>query len=767
MLDKSLKLGGLQVGGPRTLQNPARFRIADNVYQTLDDYTVMRFGNKDLFTVPSGMTVVAVGEYKLKPFYIAQDAVGGVEFYYDSTAPIPKSEPFSYPAPPVAGDVFSSGIQFKEQGDCLFFNIPFTGLFKYDGHHVYRAGVPTPMFSCAQYASGGATFVRVIGHKLDFQGNQINSGYLQFPATPSGNNITLRVDKGAVDISTPANTGVSPSDRKDWDTLYNGHDLFFIRPTSSSVSQTVDDFTVTTGGDHYVKVGCWLVFTAQYTTSATNGFAIFDTYATAFKVKSFDGTTVTFHKDPAKYMLSDRQWVDSAVPTAPSIVSGSVISNHFLSIWTSNVATGNYVWKSIFPIAFWSANAQNETINVSSPTVPGAGVSSSAFNLAGNLGDIYDVISVKFPFPSFSEEFSSSSFCTYGELAVISQKFAIYFSDTSKGGSFEMTAALAFVAVGSEGDGPYQAIQGTADFMLVSRQFKNYYLSGNLPTANYRVQPIAQTSLGVYSNEATVTCLDKIIFVNKTGVWALYPGGKCIEASENVRGLFTTFSNTTLYKEEEYWDISNLPTYITLNDYIQGADNSRNKWMRVKFDVCRNLVFIAIAGATKSGSILVLNMNNGELYTWNDILYGESAKDFKDLCAIEGVYYVAGGRKIKKEEKSDVNFKYDYRGGQFPPTLAKTWFTAGEPSLEKKTKQIKLWGKLVGVATISQFTDWSETEEPGGTYANQSDALFSHKKRLNSANVLALSVKVSFQCTKLELEGMELEFEPLQMGMKR
>lgn len=771
MLDKRLQLGGLQVGGPRTTQNSARFRIADNVYQTLDEYMIYRFGNKDYLTgFASDEIVIAITNYRLKPFIITRTGDNKLHFYYDDIVRLPCPSNMAFVINPDPDDLLSMGIQFVEAQGCLFFNMPVLGLHKFDGIQVYRAGVPTPWVYCAQYADAGATWVRIIGHHLDFQGNVVNSGYVQFPVTPSGTNITIQTDQNSVRDMVGSYFGfsyskVSPKGRQEYDSLYNGHDTFYM--VAASAVYAADSVTYTTGGNHNVAVGCYLFMNTSFAAPFSSAFNE-ESLAQAFKVSAVTATTVTLTTADAKYLDTNRKWHTET--STNNIPGAGSYSNHWLSIWTSNVETGNYVWKQNIPAPFFSTTAQTSTINVSSPTTATVDADKNAFNLAGNMGDIYDVTTVKLPFPCYLDDLPSLSFCTYGDLALISQVNEIYFSDTSLGGAFEMVNGNSFIAVGGGNDGPVQAVQGTTDFFLVSRQFKNYYVTGNLPTANYRVQPISQTSVGALTNEATISCLDKVLFVNKVGVWVLYSGGRCEEVSYNARGLFTNFSNSRVYPEESYFGLENYPTYITPTQFVEDSEGAWNKWVKLRYDICRNLVTILIDENDGKGQMLVLNMNNGELYTWNDLMYGLDSPKFKDLCFINGEYYITGnsdsGHTIRKEEKEDSE-KNNYMNGTFPPTLATTWFTAGEPSLEKKTKQIKIWGTIVGDVNFSQYVDWRSTPSDEGTYVSSDPELFSHKRRLQAQNALSLSVKMVFLAPTVEIEGLELEFEAFQMGMKR
>ncbi len=748
MLDKRLQLGGLQVGGPRTMQNSARFRVADNVFQTLDEYMVPRFGNKSFIDVAAIdgtiSAVVHATRYNDDVFTIAINSSNEYVFIYNGVS-IPGPTivtTFSYGS----GDLPSEGPQFIEKLGCLFIHFPGKGLYKFDGFQVYRTGTPLPYYQIGStYLISPTFYLRIIQHHIDQQGNVVNSGYFDSFVRTVTSALTVRTDQGAtVSTSESRPPGETPS-------LANEYMARFAKGISFVENFPIGEVVVTTNGDHNVKVGEYLVCSIQR--QFANSILRF---GFAYKVKSFNATTVTFEKP--RYMSESGEWTDATgVMGYPG--NPTYFSNYWLSTWTSTALTGNYVIQDIIPCMYQSAINHTFTINVASTTVPGNLAQGNLFNLSGNLGDVYAVTTVKNVFPVFSQD-PSRSFCTYGDLACIAYKNEIYFSDTSDGGSFEMVNGLSFILVGEGDDGDIQAIQASSDFMLVSRQYKNYYLSGNLPTANYRPSAISQTNLGAYSNEATALCSDKIVFVNKTGVWALSSGGKCQELSFNIRGLFDTFADTKEYVEELFWNFNSYSVYASGN----------NQWLRLRLDVTRNLLSFLIPG-DGSGKALILNLNNGEFYTWNDLLYGLTAPKIADMFSINGFYYVSGngtGEKSVRKEDRTTGTKYDYSAGSYPPKLQTTWFTANQPSLEKKIKQIKIWGIVSASVLISYLIDWYPTAREQKTYVNSDADLFSHKQQLTPANAQACSVSlVLSSITRFEIEGLELEFEPYQKEIKR
>ena len=747
MLEKRLTLGGLQVGGPRTLQNTARFRVANNVYQTADGQMIPRFDNKAFVTgLPSGVYPINVYIFKKEPFVVCTDQSTGLwRFFYGETPEeIHHTITFLTGNGAAPGDAPPFGIQFIEKNDTLYFNIPAAGLYKFDGTVVRRAGVPTSYG--AFFTLGGSEWVRIVQSHLDFAGNVTHSGYVQMPFT-AGAGTTLATKADVVGSLS----GATPTRRQVWDSMgmapgeEMGFDLFYY---NSSDNPTVVDDTVEmflSPGEFKLEPDCWVkAFASPF---------LMGPILVALKVKSLDDNAVVF--DKVKFFNGDT-WGPEMPAAALGSDTPTMGGTQWLSVWTSDIETGNYVFKG----GAWVGQAY-APIDTSNPTTPAAlGIYADTFNISGNLGDWYDVTSAKTPFPCLTEELPTSAITVYGDMLCAAQRNEVYFSDTTLGGTFEMTNALAFITVGDAGEGPIQSVCGNNRFLLLSRQYKNYYITGNLPTANYAAAPISATSLGAYSNESTISVAETIFFLNKSGFWAVYQGGKCEKVSQNIEGLFDTFSKTTTYAEELKWDINNYPAHIDV--FMAGVGDEVNKWVRLRFDNCRNLLLVLIRGADGKGNALVLNLNNGEWTTWDKI----SETLCLDMTFYRGVYFATDGYAITKEEKSDPDYKYNYFE-QSPPELITTWLTAGEPSLEKKVKQVKLFGQIKGELEIAHYADWKDAPEGIANYLNDEAGLFSHKKRITPYNALAASVGVKVRGELFEIEGLEVEFDLFQQGMKR
>lgn len=763
MLDKRLQLGGLQVGASRTGQNPARFRVADNVYQTRDNYLVPRFHNEVNHSYTVGADHIEychVMPYKSLPFVVARAFLssyyeynGGGVIEAPSTPIIPgdqgKNDPWGWPS--------------LEKLGCLFFLVPVYGLFKYDGYHCYAAGVPLPYISSAQYASGGATFMRVLQHKIDFQGNVVHSGYVQFPATPAANIVNIRHDNGATDII--GNTNVSPVRRTS--SLSSLYDVWYFVGTGAGVTSGVTFDVTIPCTDKNVVVGAYMMVSISKRASPGNGLSE-DSYGVALKVKSFDATHVVLDLLNVRYVNVAGSWVSGDMVSTTTLFSSAKSgSNYWMSAWSSNAATGNYVFKDAWAVLNQSTTSRTQAVDVTSVTTPSAGYDLTCLNLAGNMGDFYDVTSVKDIFPrggsAERQPDDLFSFGTYGDLATVANQNEVFFSDTTLGGAFEMVNGLSFIVVGDGDDGPVQCVCGNSDFMVVSRQRNNYYVSGNLPSGNYRVSRIVGTQMGSYSNETMISFEDKILLLNKQGIWAVYAGARCDEVSQNIRSFFDDFSESYDFPEQTYWSLEGLPEFITVD---QAIDTSVNIWIRVKRDTLRGFIYFL----NPTGQVLVLNMNNGEFYTWSDLAADQTGGVVQDICAINGHYFVVANTPaysayLLKELKTGAT-----RYGYGSLTLQMSWFTAGEPSLEKKLNQLKMWGIITATVDISHYLDWSTTASiDDGSYTNTTANKFSHKQRLNPANFQAVSVvlEVTPGTGTFQIEGFEVEFQPFQQGMKK
>jgi hypothetical protein len=105
--------------------------------------------------------------------------------------------------------------------------------------------------------------------------------------------------------------------------------------------------------------------------------------------------------------------------------------------------------------------------------------------------------------------------------------------------------------------------------------------------------------------------------------------------------------------------------------------------------------------------------------------------------------------------------------------LTTSWISLDEPSLEKQFTQVKLFLRdpnFIGSINVSAYQDWQPTTAIQINAPFIIDPAFplSQKHKFVSNKSLAISLVFSnLPGEKIEIEGYELEYNPIQEGMKR
>jgi hypothetical protein len=170
--------------------------------------------------------------------------------------------------------------------------------------------------------------------------------------------------------------------------------------------------------------------------------------------------------------------------------------------------------------------------------------------------------------------------------------------------------------------------------------------------------------------------------------------------------------------------------------------------------------------------MLVLHTKTGEFYEW--VGFGES---IRSVAFNKGVLHFG---TVDKEfntaaVKSELTFsmQQDY-ASEYPIQVYTTWLTAGEPSLEKQVLQIKMFGYVYPsnnkTINVTHYKDWdSSTKITDAEYRPDSSTQYSHLKRLTSDKALAVSIgfEIKNEDVTFSLDSIEVEFMPIQSGVKR
>lgn len=782
---------------PKTDQTPNRFRVARNVQPTPDGRLIPRYDVAEIAGQASNKRYIHhMTQYDNSLLSIASDDTNrdyGLNAYLDNTL-IPSHHDnaslYSY------GNCMGNtkiDTTFNDQdspysimsyriNNTVYFCNPYSGhMFKYDGVEMSAMGCHQPMVSTASYVAAGIKFIRAIQHCIDFDNNEPVSEYVQIPTNTVGN-ITFQMS-GSSFTQPIGKQNVRP------DIVRQGiggtYPPFYASTSATYVGTAGDEhFTfagLTTNITKDSQVGSYVFVTFSYQTTLTTGIP--ESLGIALRVRSVNPLTLSA-KSP-KYLSLERKW-ETSFFNLNSTMSSSIAngSRSLVSFWGSEYADGVYVFRGIgfsFPDpTIFPGVSVTSIVNFSSYTV--ANTTGSGRDVASNylvtispiLGDWYseDIIKVSpnsLTFKGTTEfELNWDGLTSYSGVLVLFNKDTINWSDTALAGSFDQLNFNSSAVIGKAEDGQIISACGASDFMAISRLRKNYFLNGDITTGNVRVQEVPSLEIGAWSNNATKVIKDSILCATAMGIYIISGGGRAEILSATIPKNFSTFDN---YANDE--DV--VFTLIGTNAVDTSPGNDYG--ISITYDQYRELIFIMRKGKHfEDNPILVLHTKTGEFYEWNGLLSGNGMYA-TDICAINGEVYVAGyfpelntlGAKVYKEDKeSEISYPESY-----PIKLYSTWVTAGEPSLEKQVLQLKMFGEITESndksIRVVHFKDWDNSTKITDVQYEVGASNYSHKQRLNSDKVLAVScgIEVVNAGVTFELESMELEFNGIQQGMKR
>lgn len=639
----------------------------------------------------------------------------------------------------------------------------YSQLLKFDGIQVSGAGLPTPWRHIDANTAGTRQF-RIFYTTIGADAELVFSNYQQVKAVVSGVSESLNIylggytDAGAttrradvVDDATHAAAMVFPKTREASDSLFA--DRYFnkkwAKPSGdASFSSGVGIQMNCTSAAHDLGVGDWLLVTSVNSVFAVLGAKLYDAFL--LQVKSYNGTVIVYERNIKAFNSTTASWedfnLDNGAPSWYSSMADLLTdiqtgwhTNIILWVYGSGDETGTnpFTLRTMLPI-FWDTNDTGETgtNTVYSPLHPIFGV------ISGTFDDFYETSDVKTTFPPVK------GITSYNNLLVGFDDNAIYFSDTSYGGSTEMVSGVSnLLPYGSE-FGKITAVCGSEDFLFMSRERRNYVITGELTTGNISIKEVDLPTIGAHNARCVSNAFSgKIIFMNKVGVFAVDASGAVEELSKDIRDLFINsltdgnLFDKTVFKSSE----------DKLSSHYDG------KIFKIAVDEERGFILfhtgsVNTSGVLVSSNILVLDMNDKTWYEWEGT--GQSVE------ALYGKVFQLG----TSYSKEDTTINKDQ-------ILTTQWLTGGEPSLEKQVTQVKFYGTVTNGVTVEQQNDWDSyiygDLVTGEQYLGSG---YAHKQRLTSSKAQATCVGFvtdSSAGESIELEGIELEWAIVQQGVKR
>lgn len=652
----------------------------------------------------------------------------------------------------------------------------------FDGVRTRGLGLPTPWLVADPTGVLGAHYIRTVYATIGLDGEAIFSpfeeqqlssaardiylgGYSTFPSAPLANSET-RVPYDSL-FEREIAEGFGPTG--DFNFKYFDSRFLYYFGVGRGFSVAAGVITLTNparstspdGTIDLVQVDDWLMIDI--------GAPVGDIPATTymFQVATI-GTDATFK---TKFRYLDRNtltWVDDNFATVwarwGAISAGiqaqflalaeqfRAFTNIFQIISYSTTPTAGYRVAYILPVCWDSA------LTATAATLLGLSVPKTfSFPFLGVvtsfLSDWYDTTTAKALFPPMI------SITAYKELLVGCDRNAIYFSDTTLGGSTEMLNGNSnFVPLGSE-YGELTAVCGSEEFLYVSRERRNYVIRGDLAIGNIQIFEADSSIEGSYNGNCVMNGLSgKVIFMNRTGIYSIDSTGTIVEISADIRDLFLQAS-----EDGNLFDRSVFRTTAQLLDAF--FDGSKFK---IALDEERNFLLFSFARTSSFSLIdqsftylipsnaLIYDMNDGSWYEWD--ITGSTLVE-----SIKSKTYCLGAQ-IKLEDGV-------MRGAEIQ-NIATSWMTADSPSLEKQITQVKWYGKVLPAVdttrtlNVQQQNDWSTPLVTDVTYSTVDK--YPHKQRLDASKAQSTSIIFkSTPTTTFEIEGIEVEGTVIQEGVKK
>ena len=776
-----LNLGGIDNRPPKANQSMGRFRVARNVQPTPDGRIIPRYD----WDGPSGMPVRVRAYHHMTQYngdalsVVSRDYANtgaGTEVYqiYRNTTLVAGS-PAGSPFQTLTQDINNSPQSYRKN-DTTYFMLPeFSGnnatLTKYDGVQMWNMGVRQPVISTTS-VDGSTYFVRTLQHHIDFDNNEPMSEYVEF-GTVTASPITIDGAGGFVTNMVGDGRATAPQGI----ITVTGKQPIYFRGTSAYNAGT-QDYTITTTDTNIstLNIGEYLMIDWAVT-GANLAAASLQGYGLALKVKSFvAGVSVTLDATNSKYLNLNREWTSVAAALTGLGAGITMGTQTFFSFWRGQTQTSLFYYCGFAPSFPHSSVTFPISVDTTPLTSAELGSQDNIITLGPILNDIYDVTSRKLsPNSIYPFGLSYGFYCmtNFQDLMLLASDDLIWISDPTLGGNYEQLNTSKFIRVGDTEYGRITSICGTQDFLVVCRERKNYYVTGNITTGNYRVQEIIEAEIGAWSNVCSVNVKDSVIFLTALGVYQVVSGGKASPLSELCPKNFATYDPNSINEDVSF----------RMTGFVSDINNASIDGLSVAYDEFRELLVFMKKGVVNNPA-LVLHTKTGEFYEWDGLVTGITNTYANCITFIQAEWYLgqivpAAGNAAYVVEDSSLIPSYPLTN---PVKLYSTWLTAGEPSLEKELLQLKLFGKVKSNGTTSSisvcnYKDWDiSTKITNAEYYPKDTSLsisnqiqYSHKKRLNSDKVLSASVGIEITTANVsfEIESFEVEFNPIQKGMKK
>lgn len=664
-------------------------------------------------------------------------------------------------------------------------------LVAFDGVRTFAAGLPKPWTIADPSGTPAAHYIRVVYAAMGFDGEPVFSnyveqrlssatrtvylgGYTTYPTVPRADAITpaRKLNDNLFDQEVDNTFGVGAPKLRYYDKRFIRKNTISINTSTGETTVTYSAISTLTGGNVSVKVGDWLYLPLVANSDGSQSLITqlqCSTYLLAMQVKSINtGTsTVVFENAMRFYSNQSVTWENTTMLSEinrmiaididlyfqfAGLLNQTVgFSNILTVISYSTTATSGYRVTRIYP----NMHDSNLTLASQVLSVPISFPSPFMGVIISFMADWYDVTVDRTEFPPLL------GITGYKELLVGHDRNAIYFSDTTLGGSTGMVNGTSNIFPPGSEHGKITAICGSEEFLYVSRERRSYLLRGDLVNGAFTVVECDYPVGGAVNTRACINSWGgRVIFLNAAGLFLVDSSGQIQDISAPIQDLFLNKSS-----DQNLFDGA---TYIRSIDEI--ATGSEDVIYRFFLDDQRGIVFFHFARLTKGNdNNLTITQSCAMAYdvranAWSEL----QTSQVSTLTCFEGRTYLFGNDMFREDGA--------IRSGE-TQLLATQWITLNEPSLQKQANQVKMYGNfspgtggLRGVIVQHQ-NDWTPlvgAKVTSATYTTADSLKYNHKQRLTASKPQAASIIFqNVDAGGFSFEAIEIEGDQIQLGVKK
>ena len=615
-----------------------------------------------------------------------------------------------------------------------------SAIFTYDGKVIGRSGCPQTVKDTIDVSGSIGTianneYVRLLPFKIDYKGRHTFGNYSQH---------LFVNEEGAIPDYRLIKKNILPDD-SGFDTIVGlklADGTCNLNSTDSALGRTVNMANVTprTGYDSVGKGAVLYGIAHDYAYTllgdppGSSGAKSLETYKFyRCVVEDIDhvaqtavlGEFYTYSQDSGLWEESDK-FIHSMV-TRFGDQGSPFLSNVITAVYGSDQGLTGYVLRGFTNLVYNGDNAVDAITvyygtekNYSGVTPYGHEFdkenSDIFLYIPNSFDDAVDPTTVKSPPPKVRH------FTDYVGAFVLVDHEKLYFSDFSVGGNIETFTGGDNFPFGSSKRGPITGVFANETFLVGFREQEAYYITGNIFTANFRIQAYRSTRIGCIDPKSIEEFEGAGVFASERGIFVASQGGTMVELSDILEPIFTDNA---------------LSLDLNINN-VQTLVDFRREYM----------YFVIESTGSQEAFTLAYSYYHKEWYLYDAINIDGGVR------LIDGKLMSSDGTNISIEGTTNTSLEAFYRSN---------FETLGFPSFAKKFLQILLYTMDFTQASsigINTYRDWNtedtSTEESEDIDVGQVDC----NQRLNPARSQSMAFEmVSDSGNELIVNGYEYEVE--------